>query len=135
MNISKYQAYFHDGIILDMEQIENNVQFSMLSCAVDQELFSEKLPLSEDDTLQGKLHIVGLKEVRIDGKMFEGKLDRQYDSGSILDVFVTDRSVKLVAKWTNFPPKKRFETPFLVYEIKAEKVFWEPVLDLEKSFG
>ena len=78
MNLYKYAAFFHDGSIIDIVHKEQNIEFSLTSAEMDEEENEDNILLSEDDSIQGKLHLEGVKSIVLDGKTFHGTLKKIY---------------------------------------------------------
>lgn len=133
MNISKYAAFFHDGSIVDIHHMGDKIEFSMASAEMDQEDNKDNIALSRDDSIQGKLHVEGVKCTTIGGKPFLGTLKKDYDSGKIFDFEITENSVELSIDWVNFPPKPDINE-FSIIKIEAERIWWENIPDLKNSF-
>lgn len=133
MNISKYTAFFHDGSIFDIQHVKDKIEFSMASAEMDEEDVEDDIALSQDDQIQGKLYIEGIKNIKINDKLFLGVLKKIYDNGRIFDFEITKNSVELSIDWVNFPPKSE-ANEFSVIEIEAEKIYWANIPDLAQSF-
>jgi len=76
MNISKYEAFFHDGSLIDIRHIGTKIEFSMASAEMDEEDVENDVILSKNDSIQGKLHIEGIKSIMIGGNPFPGILKK-----------------------------------------------------------
>ena len=95
----------------------------------------EELPgtilLSSDDSITGKLHVINIKSIEVNEKPFFGILTKDYDSAEILDFEMENHSTLLLGiQWGNYPPKARVDN-FSTIIIKAEKMWWENIPDLE----
>jgi hypothetical protein len=134
MNIKKYEAYFHDGVVIEIEHKQKEITFSLSSAEIDPDDFKEKLSLSNDHCLTGKLHLKDISKVFVTGKLFKGKLTKNHDSGSILNLLITTNSIELVVVWEDFPPKEKLPQNCSVYKIIADKIYWESVPDLVDPF-
>ncbi len=132
MDISKYTAYFHDGSLMDIRHVGNEIEFYMASAEMDKEDVEDDTILSKDESIQGRLHLKGIKNITIDGKSFLGILNKEYDSGTIFDFEITKNSVELAIDWINFPPKPEVNN-FSVIKIESEKIWWENIPDLSDS--
>jgi hypothetical protein len=133
ININKYADFFHDGSIMDIQHMGNKVEFSMASAEMDEEDVKDDVILSKDNSIQGKLHIEGIKSITIDKQPFFGEITKKYDNGKIFDFEITDNSVELAINWINFPPKPMVNE-FSVIKIEAKKIWWENIPNLEASY-
>jgi hypothetical protein len=132
MNIARYDDFFHDGSLIDIQQDRNKITFLLSSAEMDPEDLYDDIPLSPDDTLRGKLHMDGVKKIKIDNvpsksiKMISNK-------GDVFHLDIRKNSVRLEIIWLNYLPKPT-EVGFSVIEIEAEKIYWEPIPDLVDPF-
>lgn len=76
MIISKYAAFFHDGSVINIQHSGDRIEFSMASAEMDEEDIKDNITLSKDDSIQGKLHLKGIRNIIIDGKPFLGILKK-----------------------------------------------------------
>lgn len=129
MNLSKYTGYFHDGSLVNFKHIGSKMEISMLSAEIIPEHMIENMPPLNKDRITGKLYLEGIKEIKVNNKIFIGILKKNYDSGSILDFEVSNYKVFLGIEWTDYPPKPR-KSDFSAIEIEAEKIRWENIQDL-----
>lgn len=133
MNISKYAGFFHDGSIIDIQHRGDKIKFSMASAEMNEEDVKDDITLSKDDSIQGKLHVEGIKNIIINGKSFFGILKKTYDDGKILDFEITKNSVELSITWRNYSPKSKVDE-FLAIKIIAKKIWWENIPNLEDFY-
>lgn len=142
-HLAKYAGFFHDGAIMNIEHIENNITLSISSAELDEDdlIFartdkndsSNDIPLSEDNSIQGRLHVEGVKKIIINDKPFLDQLTMDYDRGKIFDLVFANNSVEISIDWTNYPPKKDVNE-FSTIEIEAEKAWWENIPNLESLY-
>lgn len=107
-NISKYQDFFHDGDLKEIEHKENKVIFTMTSAEMDEEDLVTDIKLSNEDPftcLRGKLHIEGIPRIFINKEPFRGILEKEYDSAEIFDLLIQKNEVKLSIEWANYSPE------------------------------
>jgi hypothetical protein len=130
MDIHKYIDYFHDGSLFAINHIGNKIEFSMASAEMDQDDLVDDAILSRDNSIQGKLHVEGVKIIKIDSQIFYNKVDLLYDRGRILDFELGKNSVEFGINWINFPPKDQIKE-FNVIEVEADKVWWENIPNLD----
>ncbi len=131
MNISIYKDFFHDGSLLGINHQGKTIVLSMKSSEVDPEELPGNIVLSSDDRIKGKLHISNIKGIEVDEKLFLGILTKDYDSAEILDFEMDNNStVSLGIQWGNYPPHPNVND-FTTITIKAEKIWWENLPDLE----
>lgn len=131
-DIGKYTGYFHDGGLEFIVNKGRSVILYMLSCEVwDTEPIGEQF-LSSDDRFTGRLIVIGITRVTINGVPFEGDLQMIYDSASVLDLDVYQHKASLGISWMNFPPRER-KTDWTTIDIEAVKIVWESVPDLFRT--
>lgn len=131
-DISKYQDFFHDGDLKEIEHKGNKVIFTMTSAEMDKEDLVTDIKLSNEDPftcLRGKLHLEGVRRIFINKKPFKGILKKEYDSAEIFDLLIEKNEVKLSIEGTNYPPKPDKED-FFVIQIEADKIYWENIPSL-----
>ena len=130
MNIEKYSSFFHDGSIFEISHFKNNVIVSMGSAEVDKEDMEDSIVLSVDDRIRGKLHLEGVKSIKENAQPYAGILKMKYADAEIFHFEMHQGSVEFQIKWGSYPPKSCIED-FSTIEIKAEKIWWENIPDLE----
>ena len=130
MDISKYTAYFHDGSLFHVLHKGNKMELSMSSAEMDEEDVGKSIVLSRDNCIQGKLHLEGIKQIKINESLVENELKLLYDNGKIFDFEVSKNSIKLDIIWIDYPPKPEIDE-FSTIEIEAEKIWWETIPNLE----
>ncbi len=134
--LTKYTSYFHDGSIIDIEygKDPSELIISMESAEVDLEDIKDPIPLSKEDRIKGKLHLLGVKKIQIGGKTFKEPLKMLYNSGEILDFDVEGSKISLGIEWENFPSKPRIND-FSTIDIEIEDLYWENIPDLYDPFA
>ena len=133
MNIANYESYFHDGSIINIKHANNKIEISMDSAEISEEDLKEKIILSDHNTLKGKLHLEGVKNIIDSDQPFLGVLKMLYDSAGILHLEVTKHQILLSLEWMNFPPHPKV-TAYSFLKIEAEKIWWENIPDLYDPF-
>ena len=133
MDISKYTAFFHDGSLIEIEHKNNKIELALSSAEMDEDDLKEPIELSNDDCIQGKLHIEGIKRVIVDDKLLDKPLKKEYDDGQIFDFEIDNNTVTLAIQWVNYPRKPETDA-FSVITIEGEKVYWENIPNLEDSY-
>jgi len=133
MNIQKYLDDFHDGALIDMQQHQDEITFSVESAEMDPSDMKDGIQLSERKTIKGKLHLKRIKSIKINGTPFTDTLKKTYDSGAIVDLLIIENKFEIAVSWVNFPPKPRVYD-FSTIQIEAEIMWWENIPDLEDSF-
>ncbi len=132
MNISEYTAFFHDGSLMEIEHKNNKIVLTMSSAEMDEEDLKEPIELSIDDCIVGKLHIEGVKIIKIGGNLLKEPLKKEYDDGHIFDFEINGNTVTLSIQWVNYP--RKLETNFFsVITIVGDKIYWENIPDLENG--
>jgi hypothetical protein len=133
MNIQKYAAHFHDGALINIEYSQKDIILSMESSEMDCSDFDDPVILSDQNTIRGKLHLSGIKYVKLNEQLIKENLCKKYDSGGIVDLQFIGKIISLAVKWSNFAPKKEVYD-FSVIEIEAETIWWENIPDLKDPF-
>ena len=99
MDISKYTSFFHDGSIMDIQHTKNKIEFSMTSAEMDYEDLQEDIALSKYDNIQGKLHIEGIKSIKVNDKPFFGTIKKKYEDAEICHFGMNQNKVEFQIKW------------------------------------
>lgn len=128
MNISNYQAFFHDGSLQTIQHTSDTIIFTLLSAEVDEEDIKNDIILSPDDRIVGKLYIEKIKSIIVDDKPFNGLLTKTHDSADIFDLDIQKDRIKISIIWSNYPPKPENED-FSVIEVRGKKIYWENLSD------
>ncbi|MCH9617739.1 MAG: hypothetical protein SP4CHLAM5_11450 [Chlamydiia bacterium] len=129
-DIAKYDAYFHDGYLVQISHENDSVILELISAEMDPDDFEERLPFSKDNTLRGKLHMESVSKVLAKDKDYQGKLEMEYDYAEIYDLEVTSSKVRLFLFWQNLGPSIGKDPPPAEYIIEGERIYWEPILEL-----
>ena len=126
MDIARYTSYFHDGEILDIKHINNNIEMTLKSAEVDATIVNDVL-LSADNRINGKLHIIGVKLILNNGVEFNEKLKLLFHDNDLLHVKINESVVFCEIGWrgTNLG-----EVDFSDLEIHATSIWWENIPDL-----
>lgn len=122
MNISKYD--FHDGILSAISRSGDNIAIAMESSQISPEDNREEIPLTSFHTIKGKLHLEGVKSIRMNNKLVQ-RFEKTHDAGDIFDFDIEDNTVRLLVMWDDYPPKPRLHSDMYTYEITADKIYWE----------
>lgn len=130
MNISNFTAFFHDGSLSEIIYQKNELILSMQSAEITIEELPGYIALSSDDRIKGKLHIVDLENIEINEKSLSDKWKLRFDKGRIFDFEIKGNIIELDIEWVNYPPHPNVED-FSTIKIKADKVWWENIPDLE----
>lgn len=132
VNISKYD--FHDGCLINLKHFDNKIELSMESAEISDEELVNKIILSKQNTIKGKLHLEKIESIKINNQTFSGVLKQEYDVGKIFSFQIEDNIVILMVGWENHPPKIFRQTDFYKIEIEANKIYWENTPDLVNPF-
>ncbi|CDR33197.1 hypothetical protein [Criblamydia sequanensis] len=125
MNIQKYQGYFHDGILVDIQQENDNVTIALISSQIS--------PVNLlDDTIRGKLHLDNIEKIVVDGSIRQ-TIKMQYDNGDLFGLEIEEHKVTLVVIWQTLRPIKRIENDSKI-EIEAKKINWENIPNMLNPF-
>lgn len=104
MNVSKYD--FHDGYIIDLKKISDNIEMFMESSEINIDDLEGDMVLSDHNTLKGGLNLSGIVSVKVNGAPCS-LLVKDYDEGNIFSFKITADKVLLDINWINIPPKMR----------------------------
>lgn len=132
MNISKYEAFFHDGSVLGIAHRGAAINFCLASAEMDEEDVKDDVTLSNDNSIRGILHVEGIKNILINEKRFSGIMKQKYDDGTIFNLEITKNEIELSVDWANFPPKPEVND-FSVIKIKADRIWWENIPNLDTA--
>lgn len=133
MNVIKYGPYFHDGSLIDIEQVDQEYLLSMESAEMDLEAIEDDVVLSERKTIKGKLHLEKIQSIWINDLLFHGELKMLYDYGTIFDLNFQQNRVELQISWRNAPGKPEVND-FSTVVVQADKIWWENIPDLLDPF-
>lgn len=134
MNISQYSAFFHDGSIISIKHIENELAIAMESAEISSDDLTEKIALSKENALKGILHLKAIKTICINKQSYLEKMQMEGNSATILDLEISEGAIRLFIEWVNYPPAPKLENMFCEIIIEAEKMHWENVPDLYDPF-
>ncbi len=129
----KYQAYFHDGALVDIKHVGNTVEILMSSAEMNPEDMRDNIQLAADDSIKWKLHIEGITSINIRNQESIEILYKTYDSGTILDFEIDNGIVELGILWSNYRPKPP-TNDFSIIKIKGNKIWWENIPDLKEPY-
>jgi hypothetical protein len=134
MNIAGYDAFFHDGSLINIQHVDNKIELSIESSGIFEDDLKDEIVLSKNNTLKGKLHLEGVKNILLNkNQPFLGVLHMLYDSAEIMHLTIMKDRIKLSLEWENFPPHPKV-TAYLFLEIEADKIWWENIPDLYNPF-
>jgi len=132
MDIKKYVDYFHDGAVYTIDHVGQEMVLSMGSAEMDEDDLVDDVILSKDDRILGKLHIEGIKNIKVSDKPYLEVLTMKYENAEIADFEIDSNNVKLLIRWGSYPPNPPVRD-FYILKIEAEKVWWENIPDLNCS--
>ena len=127
MDIVKYCSYFHDGSLINIRDNETDVQLFLESAEVDPSSFSQKFQLTNENTIQGILHLQNIRKVLVDDQIIDHPLTMKYSDGEILKLNIQKTVVFLLIEWKNYPPIGHANDVSKI-EIESEKIYWEDKL-------
>lgn len=139
IDISKYQDFFHDGSIIDIQNQNDNIIISMESAEIAGDWLQEKITLSPHKTLKGKLHFEQVEtttcyvDICYDEEPHYEKPVMLADCATILHMTVTATKFESIVEWNNFPPKKNIELDSGIC-IECKRIWWEHIPDLSDPF-
>ena len=130
MDITRYTSYFHDGEILAITHINNNIEMVLKSAEVDATIVND-VALSMDNRIKGKLHIIGVNLIMNNGVKFNEKMKLLFRDNDLLHLKINENIVFCEIGWrgTNLG-----EIDFSDLEIHATSIWWENIPDLYDPF-
>lgn len=125
MDIARYTSYFHDGEISEITHTKNNIEMVLKSAEVDPTIVND-IPLSKDNRIQGKLHIMGIDTILNNGHEFKKKLHLILPDNDLLHLKIKENTVLCEIGWRG---ARLGEIDFSDLEIHAAHVWWENLPD------
>ena len=122
MAIWDYADYFHDGRVFEINHNGKNVVIFMESAELDTEDLMGDVKLTKDDCLKGKLHIEGVRSIKINDADFFDQIKKIPESNDLLHFGIKEGKVLLEVGWLEINPTCYNLSAF---EIQAEKIWWE----------
>ncbi len=126
MNIQDHCSLFHDGTILDIRHVNDEIIVTMESSEASEEDLISDEELSLDYRIKGRLHIDGVKQFIENEKVSTTPFQMKYEDAEIYRFRMTLDSVKFNIAWNTMPPTSPIKD-FSVIEIQAEKIWWENI--------
>lgn len=130
MKINYYSSYFHDGDVIDIKRDRYSLVILMQSSQIAPADMTDDIPLSNFSTLRGKLHLVNVSSIKIDGRPCD-MVEMQTDRGDIYDLQIQDRSVRMLIAWMDDTRHLSNNRDMIEYHVEAENVFWENLPHLQ----
>ncbi len=130
MDIVPYTSYFHDGEVLDISHINNNIEMVLKSAEIDANLVKD-IPLSLGHRIKGKLHICGVKLIFNNGVEFDEKMKLIFSDNDLLHLKINGNIVFCEIGWRG---TALGEIDFSDLEIHATNIWWENIPDLPDLF-
>lgn len=126
--INKYAGYFHDGSIREIRHEKDSIIMAIESAQILPEWHwpRKKIPLSKRATISGQLHLIYIKSIKKNDRIFNEVLKMVYDHCDIFDLEINERKIKMLITWEQYAPKPQ-RTDMLNIEIEAEKIYWENI--------
>ena len=121
VDIKSYGDYFHDGSLIDIENINHDIVITLESAEIEPNEINDHTILSKSNTLY---QLKQVKAVKLDNEMYEKPLIKLYDDGEILDLEISPEKVFLLVEWANYPPKLRTSDVSTI-EIEAKDIYRE----------
>ena len=105
MDIKKYTSFFHDGSILAIQHQENSLVIFMESAEMDEEDKLDDVIFTKDDSIQGKLHLEGIKNItdKYHGNL--SKFEMKKVIATIFDFEIHEHNVKFQIIWDSILTK------------------------------
>lgn len=100
IDIKKYEAYFHDGSVENLDIINNNIIIIIESAELEDWENEDNIPLQPKfHSIRGKLNLIGFSNLKIDGE--EAIIDEiiKNHKGTILDLEFHENAVLLNVEW------------------------------------
>lgn len=126
VDIEEYQKYFKDGILYNIFTEENSCSFTMESSSINPKSLKNKIILSDQDTLRGKLILKEIKSITMNEKTMVLSKDQTFQSAIIQDCTIHPDAFKLSLKVAG--------SSLTHFNICAKKIYWEnfPTQTLEE---
>jgi hypothetical protein len=132
-NLKKYASYFHDGDLLEINNMGSDYVLTLESGEMDPEDLEDPLVLSVRDTLKGKLHLEKVKRITVRNEPLSQVLKLPYDYGTIFSLKFIDHTVELKISWRNVPGKEKVND-FSVINLECGNICWENLPDMPDLF-
>ena len=126
MDIARYTSYFHDGEILKITHINNDIEIVLKSAEVDPSII-KNVSLSVDNRIIIKLHITGVKLILNNGVGFNEKIKLIFPENDLLHLKISKNVVFCEIGWRG---TGLGEVDFSDLEIHATSIWWENISDL-----
>lgn len=129
MDIKKYTSYFHDGFLVDIKFVKDDLLLTMFSAEVHPEDFDEGIELAFDElyTIRGRLHIEKVTSILINEKP---ELELKMKTGPVIiyDFELKENEVEIQIIWNNktSPELEEFES----IKISCQASYWENLPNL-----
>lgn len=129
MDIARYTSYFHDGEILKITHINNDIEMVLKSAEVDANVI-KNIGLSVDNRIIGKLHIIGVSLILNNGVEFNGKIKLMFPDNDLLHLKINKNVVFCEIGWRG---PGLGEIDFSDLEIHATSIWWENISGLSNN--
>lgn len=126
MDIKKYTSDFHDGELININHVKDEIELTLSSAEVDPKDIPD-LILGTNDRIKGKLHLIGVKSVKINNKFLTSNLEMQYHSGEILHLEIKSNQIKIEMLWRD---NDFHDRGYSEIEIDADNIYWENIPNL-----
>ena len=103
------------------------------SAEVDQEEITDSTLLAQESFffLRVKLHIEGVKNIKMNNRPFSKHISKLYPDNDLLHLGIKNNTVFLEIGWRQSNPPI---SDFSAFEIEAKKIWWENIPDLSDDY-
>lgn len=124
-NFKTYTTYFHDGLLLAIKHIGNDIGLAMESAEItkNDKDFDNKIVLSNTRRITGILHLQAVTNIKESGKVISN-IEMKYDDASILDFKLNTNMTELELNllWSSYKSKVE---EYSFYKLTSNKIYWE----------
>ncbi len=123
--LEKYGSYFHDGILLNIDRLQNDcVDLVVESMEITPNENIDQLTLSAQNTLCGAIHLKNIKEILINGEK-KHEIKMLLPEGLIMHLSTTSHSFNIEILWYNPNASQGSISNYENIEITCDHVDWE----------
>jgi hypothetical protein len=133
LDINKYCGYFHDGGLISIKYIGNNIGISMYSAEITKQDLLDDLILSDQNRIKGILHLCAVDCIRINNDNVSDRSINYVNGGDIVNFNIQKNTVILSIDWMDRSSASRKHI-FSNIEIQAKKIWWENIPELYDPF-
>ncbi|MFZ4772655.1 MAG: hypothetical protein ACOYK9_01530 [Chlamydiia bacterium] len=118
MNFKKYEDYFHDGSLSNIQTLGQDINLYITSAEMDPDDFEEGFNLVQGDRLKGVLKLENVYKIVVNKKIHEGDLRLISEHAGIMNLEIHEGKVVLAISWAKYSDRNFHD--FTVNEIFCE---------------